>query len=92
MRRGRDFATIYDLTAVRVIVESVKDCYGALGAVHSVWKPIPGRFIAPDQSRKALAFFATGVGGGSLTYLNIRSKTGPIFSVKSPMYFSKVPS
>jgi hypothetical protein len=35
---------------------------------------------------------ATGVGGRSLTYLNMRSKTGPIFSVKSPMYFSKVPS
>jgi GTP pyrophosphokinase len=44
MRKGRDFATIYDLTAVRVIVDSVKDCYGALGIVHSIWKPIPGRF------------------------------------------------
>ncbi len=44
MKKGRDFATIYDLTAVRVIVESVKDCYGALGIVHSTWRPIPGRF------------------------------------------------
>jgi len=44
MSKGRDFATIYDLTAVRVIVDSVKDCYGSLGIVHSIWKPIPGRF------------------------------------------------
>ncbi|MBC5810202.1 MAG: bifunctional (p)ppGpp synthetase/guanosine-3',5'-bis(diphosphate) 3'-pyrophosphohydrolase, partial [Candidatus Eremiobacteraeota bacterium] len=44
MRKGRDFATIYDLTAVRVVVESVKDCYGSLGVVHSIWKPLPGRF------------------------------------------------
>jgi GTP pyrophosphokinase len=44
MKKGRDFSTIYDLTAVRIIVDSVKDCYGALGIVHSLWKPIPGRF------------------------------------------------
>ena len=44
LRRGREFSTIYDLTAVRVIVDSVKDCYGALGVVHSLWKPLPGRF------------------------------------------------
>jgi guanosine-3',5'-bis(diphosphate) 3'-pyrophosphohydrolase len=44
MKKGRDFSTIYDLTAVRIIVDSVKDCYGALGIVHSMWKPIPGRF------------------------------------------------
>jgi len=44
MTKGRDFSTIYDLTAVRVIVDTVKDCYGALGVVHSLWKPLPGRF------------------------------------------------
>ena len=44
MKKGREFSTIYDLTAVRIIVDSVKDCYGALGIVHSLWKPIPGRF------------------------------------------------
>jgi GTP pyrophosphokinase len=44
LKKGRDFSTIYDLTAVRVVVETVKDCYGALGVVHSIWKPLPGRF------------------------------------------------
>ena len=44
MKKGRDFSTIYDLTAIRIIVESVKDCYAALGTVHSMWTPLPGRF------------------------------------------------
>ncbi len=43
-RKGKEFNEIYDLTAMRVIVESVKDCYGAVGIIHSLWKPMPGRF------------------------------------------------
>jgi guanosine-3',5'-bis(diphosphate) 3'-pyrophosphohydrolase len=43
-RKGREFNEIYDLTAMRVIVESVKDCYGTVGVIHSLWKPLPGRF------------------------------------------------
>src|SRR5213594_3894084 len=42
--QGREFDEIYDLTAVRVITMSVRDCYGALGVIHSLWKPVPGRF------------------------------------------------
>jgi len=42
--QGREFDEIYDLTAVRVIIASVRDCYGALGVIHSLWKPVPGRF------------------------------------------------
>ena len=43
-KKGREFNEIYDLTAMRVIVDSVKDCYGAIGIIHSIWKPLPGRF------------------------------------------------
>src|SRR5215211_4955195 len=43
-KKGREFNEIYDLTAMRVIVGSVKDCYGAIGIIHSLWKPLPGRF------------------------------------------------
>ncbi len=42
--KGKDFKEIYDLIALRIVVDSVKDCYGALGTVHSIYKPVPGRF------------------------------------------------
>ncbi len=42
--RGKEFGDIYDLVGLRVIVDSVKDCYGALGTLHAMWRPIPGRF------------------------------------------------
>jgi GTP diphosphokinase / guanosine-3',5'-bis(diphosphate) 3'-diphosphatase len=44
VRRNKEFNEIYDLAGLRVVVDSVRDCYGALGVIHSIWKPIPGRF------------------------------------------------
>ena len=49
VKRGKEFNEIYDLTAMRVLVErdgkeGERDCYGALGVIHSLWKPMPGRF------------------------------------------------
>src|SRR3990170_4771901 len=42
--RGKEFSEIYDLVGIRILVETVKDCYAALGALHSLWRPVPGRF------------------------------------------------
>jgi guanosine-3',5'-bis(diphosphate) 3'-pyrophosphohydrolase len=42
--RGRDFTDIYDLVGVRILVDDLRECYGALGAIHARWNPVPGRF------------------------------------------------
>ena len=42
--RGREFNEIYDLVGIRILVESVRDCYGVLGSIHARWSPVPGRF------------------------------------------------
>lgn len=44
LRDHKELSEIYDLLAIRVLVDTVKDCYGTLGIVHSMWRPIPGRF------------------------------------------------
>ena len=44
VQRGKEFDEIFDLVAVRIIVDSVKDCYGVLGCIHGQWKPVVGRF------------------------------------------------
>ena len=44
VNRQRDFSDIHDLTGIRILVGNIRDCYGALGAVHARWSPLPGRF------------------------------------------------
>src|SRR6185436_10014050 len=43
-RKSAEFGEIYDVYAIRILVDEVRDCYAALGIVHSIWRPIPGQF------------------------------------------------
>jgi GTP pyrophosphokinase len=83
VRRGIDFGHVYDFIAYRIICRSVRECYEALGVVHSIWKPVPGRFkdyVAMPKGNRYQSLHTTVFGPGA-EMMEIQIRTEEMHSI-----------